>query len=73
MGADRSTRRGKVLRQARALARSGVYSDPASIAAAVCEVEGFKEARRWFEDARFLAQLSRLCAMSRANAESCHG
>jgi hypothetical protein len=67
-GADQSVRRGKVLKQARVLARSGAYSDSASIAAAVCGVEGFKDARRWFEDARFLAQLSSLCAMSRGKA-----
>jgi hypothetical protein len=71
-GADRSARRGKVLKQARVLARSGIYSDSASIAAAVCAVDGFKDARRWFEDARFLAQLSSLCAMSQDKRSFSH-
>ena len=71
-GADRCARRGKVLKQARILARSGIYSDSASVAAAVCEIDGFKDARRWFEDARFLAQLSSLCALSQGNRSLAH-
>ena len=70
MGHAISTRRGRVLKQARALAKSGQHRDHVSITLALSEAGAIDEARIWFEDRRFLAQLNALCAMAAERAAS---
>ncbi len=55
---------GQVLERARKLARSGQYSDWASVIAMLEPVEGFENARRRFEEAAFRSQLNLLCTMA---------
>jgi len=56
--------RGKMLNRARALARSGLYSDHKSIFTELEPMEEFSGARERLQEIR--SQLDRLCAMARA-------
>jgi hypothetical protein len=65
---DRSARlyalRGRVLEQARKLARTGAHADHTTILPCLETVEGFADARAKLEDRSFRAQLDRLCALA---------
>jgi hypothetical protein len=62
---DRARRRGLALRQARDLAKSGRHAGHASITSELSAAGLAEAARDWLQDARFLAQLDALCALSR--------
>jgi hypothetical protein len=57
--------RARVVRQAQKLARSGQYSDLASILRELEPLEGFAAARERFDDRALQGQLNRLCAIAR--------
>ncbi len=57
--------RGRVVRRARDLARSGQYPDLAAIIPLLEPLEGFTAARARFEDRALRAQLDRLCTIAR--------
>ena len=57
--------RGRVVKRARDLARSGQYPDLAAIIPVLEPMEGFAAARPRFEDRALRAQLDRLCALAR--------
>ncbi len=58
--------RGKVVEQARRLARSGQHADHTTILPLLEHLEGFEAARVRFEERAVLLQLDRLCVMARA-------
>jgi hypothetical protein len=58
--------RGRLIKHAQYLARSGAYPDVDSIAAALASDGSFVMAQSWFKDSRFRAQLQRLCARATA-------
>jgi hypothetical protein len=66
--------RTKILRLARALARSGDHGDHRSIVAELDDGDTAAEAHRWLTDRVITSQLDRLCAMAQtpepANARS---
>ncbi|MEH3147964.1 MAG: hypothetical protein PGN34_22090 [Methylobacterium frigidaeris] len=62
MGGELSRRRGRALRAARAIARSGLHRDHSSILPILRRNIEFRDAEDWFNDARFLAQLDGICA-----------
>lgn len=63
-----SKRRSGALRQARELARSGRFRDHSGVTHALADAGLIDEARSWFEDTRFLAQLDALCALASGRA-----
>jgi hypothetical protein len=56
--------RGKLLENARKLARTGAYADHKSILPCLESQEGFAAARSRLEDRAFRGQLDRLCALA---------
>jgi hypothetical protein len=61
----RSTaQRKRLLDVARDLARSGQHPDHTSVIAELEAMEGFAEARGWFEGSAMRLQLNRLCAVA---------
>ncbi len=60
--------RGKLLEQARKLARTGAHADHTTILPCLESQEGFAEARSRLEDRAFKGQLDRLCALARGQA-----
>jgi hypothetical protein len=67
---DLSRARGRLLKRAQDMARSGQYPDPDSIAAAL-EAEGdFALVSSWFTDLRFRGQLQRLCSLARKTSST---
>jgi len=69
MSGDLSRQRAKALNQARALARSGLHANHQSVVDALRGSDVLKDARRWFEDARFKTQLNQLCVHARKMQE----
>jgi hypothetical protein len=65
---ERLRLRGKLLRHARALARSGAHPDHTSIIPHLEALEGFSEVRSHVEDRSFRKQLDRVCALARGQA-----
>ena len=57
--------RRKLLDHARELARSGRHADHRSIVAEIEQMEGFALAQARFQEYAFLAQLDRMCRMTR--------
>ncbi|KAB1073433.1 hypothetical protein [Methylobacterium planeticum] len=62
MGDDQARHRAKALNEARSLARSGLHADHRSIVETLRGNDILHDACRWFEDARFKAQLNQICA-----------
>jgi hypothetical protein len=56
--------RGKLLEQARKLARTGAHADHTTILPCLESQEGFAEARGKLEERAFQGQLDRLCALA---------
>jgi hypothetical protein len=61
-------KRGKVLKRARDLARSGEYADHHSIIPHLAALEEVEAVRGVFEDRAFCAQLDKLCTFAREAA-----
>jgi hypothetical protein len=59
-----SAKRKRLLDVARDLARSGQHPDHTSVLAELEVMEGFAEARGWFEGSAMRLQLNRLCAVA---------
>jgi hypothetical protein len=59
-----SAKRKRLLDVARDLARSGQHPDHTSVIAELEVMEGFAEARGWFEGSAMRLQLNRLCAVA---------
>jgi hypothetical protein len=67
---DLSRARGRLLKRAQEMARSGQHATANSIAAALEAENEFHLVRSWFEDARFRAQLQRLCTLARKTSNT---
>jgi len=59
-----SAKRKRLLDVARDLARSGQHPDHRSVIVELEAMEGFAEARGWFEGSAMRLQLNRLCAVA---------
>ena len=61
--------RGRLLKQAQRLARSGQHADHATIILQLERMEDFEAAHARLEERAFRAQLDRLCVMARVGRE----